>query len=86
MPYTDGRGDSVREGSSMTYAEELAGFATQCCFDDLSDHECVQLKIRILDSLECAIGAMDAKPVKILREQISDSIGGCTPIGGRVGG
>src|SRR5579864_5215955 len=66
----------------MTCAEELAGFVTQRCFDDLSDRECAQLKIRILDSLGCAIGAMDGEPIKMLREQIPESDGTCTLIGG----
>jgi 2-methylcitrate dehydratase len=66
----------------MTCAEELASFVTQRCFDDLSEQECAQLKIRILDSLGCALGAMDGEPIKMLREQISESDGVCTLIGG----
>lgn len=66
----------------MTCAEELAGFIARKCFDDLSDCECVQLKIRILDSLGCAIGAMDGEPVRMLREQIRESEDVCTLIGG----
>lgn len=66
----------------MTCAEQLAGFVTQRCFDDLSDNECVQLKIRILDSLGCAIGAIDGEPIRMLREQIPGSDGVCTLIAG----
>ena len=66
----------------MTYAEELAAFLAQRSFDDLSDRECLQLKIRILDSLGCAIGAMDGEPVRILREQIIESGGACSLMGG----
>lgn len=66
----------------MTCVEELAGFVARKCFDDLSDRECVQLKIRILDSLGCAIGAMDGEPVRMLRNQIHESEGVCTLIGG----
>jgi 2-methylcitrate dehydratase len=66
----------------MTCAEQLADFVTQRSFDDLSDRERAQLKIRILDSLGCAIGAMDGEPIRMLREQIPESDGVCTLIGG----
>jgi 2-methylcitrate dehydratase len=66
----------------MTYAEELADFVTRSCFDNLSDRECAQLKIRVLDSLGCAIGAMDGEPIRILRDQIPEPDGVCTLIGG----
>jgi 2-methylcitrate dehydratase len=66
----------------MTCAEELAGFVTERCYDDLSDRECAQLKIRILDSLGCAIGAMDGEPIRMLREQLPESENVCTLIGG----
>ncbi len=66
----------------MTYAEELAGFVTQRCFDELSGCECEQLKIRILDSLGCAIGAIHGEPILMLREQLPESDGACTLIGG----
>ena len=67
----------------MTCAEDLAGFVTRKSFDDLSDRECAQLKIRVLDSLGCAIGAMDGEPIRMLREQILECDGGtCALIGG----
>lgn len=66
----------------MTCAEELAAFVTQRSFDDLSDRERTQLKIRILDSLGCAIGAMNGEPIRMLREQIPESDDVCTLIGG----
>jgi 2-methylcitrate dehydratase len=66
----------------VTCAEELAGFVTQSCFDDLSHSECAQLKIRVLDSLGCAIGAMDGAPISILWDCIPEPNGVCTLIGG----
>ncbi|MGH9738804.1 MAG: MmgE/PrpD family protein [Candidatus Acidiferrales bacterium] len=66
----------------MTCAEALAGFVTRKCFDDLSDRGCSQLKIRILDSLGCAVAAMNGEPIKMLREQILEPDGVCTCIGG----
>lgn len=66
----------------MTCAEELASFVTQQCFDNLSNCQRVQLKIRILDSLGCAIAAMASEPISILRTQILEPDGVCTLIGG----
>jgi len=68
----------------MTLAEKLASFVLKASYDDLSEAAGRQLKIRILDSLGCAIGALDAGPVRRVREQIED-FGGrplCTVIGG----
>ena len=68
----------------MTVAEELASFVVRASYDDLDDGIRHQLKIRILDSLGCAIGAVTGEPVRLVREQIED-FGGeshCTLIGG----
>lgn len=68
----------------MTLVQELASFVSKASYEDLSDVARRQLKIRILDSIGCAIGALDGEPVKILRSQLSD-FGGkelCTLIGG----
>ena len=42
----------------MTCAEELAKFVVASSFEDLSGQAVNQLKIRVLDALGCAIGAM----------------------------
>lgn len=68
----------------MTEVERLAEFAVRASYDDLSEEVCDQLKIRVLDSLGCAIGAMDGEPVQIVRRQLDefDRGGVCTLIGG----
>lgn len=68
----------------MTHAEQLAAFVVQASYDNLSETARQQLKIRVLDSLGCAIGALDGEPVQLIRRQIED-LGGtphCTMIGG----
>ncbi len=68
----------------MTVAEELAAFIVKASYDDLSDSAVMQLKIRVLDSLGCALGALDGEPVKAVRKQLDDFGGNplCTLIGG----
>jgi 2-methylcitrate dehydratase len=72
-----------REETNMTYAEQLAEFANRASFDDISGAARMQLKIRILDSLGCAIGAFGSGPVQLVREQVEefDGNGSCTLIG-----
>jgi len=68
----------------MAIVEDLAGFVVRSSWDDLSEEMREILKARILDSIGCAIGALDGAPVRIIREQISD-FGGrelCSMIGG----
>ena len=68
----------------MTVAEELASFIVRASYDDLSEEARHQLKVRVLDSLGCAIGAVEGEPIKMLREQIEDfgGDGHCTLISG----
>lgn len=68
----------------MTRIEELADFVLRASFDDLSDSARKQLKIRVLDSLGCAFGAVEGEPVRIIHAHISEfgSAGKCTLIGG----
>ncbi len=56
----------------MTRAEELASFVFKASYDDLSEAARQQLKIRVLDALGCAIGALDGPPVRMIRQQIED--------------
>ncbi|HLE01798.1 MAG TPA: MmgE/PrpD family protein [Bdellovibrionota bacterium] len=63
---------------------QLARFVTAAEFEDLSPEAVEQLKIRILDALGCAIGAVEGDPVKIVRKHVKD-LGGrpvCSLIGG----
>jgi len=68
----------------MTKAQELAEFVVRASYEDLSQAACVQLKIRVLDALGCAFGALQAEPIRLLREQIKEfnGSGPCTLIGG----
>ncbi len=68
----------------MTEAQQLAEFVDRTSFSDLSDAAREQLKIRVLDSLGCAIGAVEGEPVRMIRKHIEDfgRSGHCTLIGG----
>jgi 2-methylcitrate dehydratase len=68
----------------VTEAERLAAFVENAGYGQLSDAAREQLKIRILDGLGCAIGALRAAPISILRAHIDDFGGSprCTLIGG----
>ena len=68
----------------MTMVEDLAAFVVKAKYEDLSDEARRQAKIRVLDALGCAIGALDGEPIKAIREQIEDfgGNGQCTLIGG----
>jgi 2-methylcitrate dehydratase len=68
----------------VTLVEDLADFVVKRTFDDLSSEALEQLKIRILDALGCALGALGAGPAGAVRWQVDD-FGGrplCTMIGG----
>ncbi len=68
----------------MTELDRLAEFGIRAHYEALSANAREQLKIRILDTLGCAIGALDALPMAVLRTQL-DEFGGnafCTLIGG----
>lgn len=68
----------------MTQAEQLAAFVVRASYDDLSEAAREQLKIRVLDGLGCAIGALEGEPIRILRRHIGDfdGAGRCTLIAG----
>jgi 2-methylcitrate dehydratase len=75
---------SLDEARQITQAGRLAAFVARASYDDLSETARHQLKIRILDSLGCAIGALEGDPIKSLRAQIEDFGGAAhsTLIGG----
>jgi hypothetical protein len=56
----------------MTHAERLAEFVARACHKDLSDAAVREMKIRVLDALGCAIGALGGDPVRLVREQIEE--------------
>jgi len=63
---------SPNEARQITQAAALAAFVARASYDDLSEAARHHLKIRILDSLGCAIGALEGEPIKSLRAQIGD--------------
>src|SRR5262245_62474964 len=68
----------------MTVAERLASFAAHASYASLSEAARQALKAHVLDALGCAIGALDAGPVKMVRAHV-DEFGGArlaTCIGG----
>lgn len=68
----------------MTQVEQLAAFVTQARYEDLSEQARQQLKIRIIDALGCALGALDGPPMQRLRKQIEDF--GGNPLATLIGG
>jgi 2-methylcitrate dehydratase len=68
----------------VTAVERLARFVVERSWDDLSEGARRDLKIRVLDSLGCALGALGAPPVAAIRAQVDDFGGSalCTLIGG----
>jgi len=68
----------------LTCSEELAKFVVASSFEDLSVQTVDQLKIRVLDALGCAIGALSGQPMKLVGK-LESAFGGlplCTLIGG----
>jgi len=64
---------------------DLAKFVTKATYNKISDEAVKQLKIRLLDSLGTAIGAIEGPPVQGIRKMIDDYLGGShlsTLIGG----
>jgi 2-methylcitrate dehydratase len=68
----------------MTIVERMAAFTTRAKLESMSPAGRLQLKIRILDALGCAIGALDGDPVQRIRRFVTDFPldGPCTIIGG----
>jgi 2-methylcitrate dehydratase len=68
----------------MTEAEKLAAFVVRCEDGLLSNSARLQLKIRVLDALGCAIGALGSWISSQLRAHTAelDGDGSCTLIGG----
>src|SRR5947209_15533241 len=56
----------------MTQVEQLAAFAVRTRYEDLPEEALQQLKIRIIDALGCAIGALEGPPMGMLRVQLED--------------
>jgi len=74
--------DCAPEGPSSR-VEELARFVCRSCWEEISEAAREQLKLRVLDSLGVALGALDGEPVKMVGEQVQEFGGAplCTLIG-----
>ncbi|MDC4203902.1 MAG: MmgE/PrpD family protein [Candidatus Manganitrophus sp.] len=68
----------------MTLVEQLASFVVNASYENLSEAARQALKIRILDSIGCAIGALDGEPIRFIRAHLEDFGGAerCTLVGG----
>jgi 2-methylcitrate dehydratase len=68
----------------VTKVERLAAFIERAAWEDIPEAAREQLRIRILDSLGCAIGALEGEPVRMIREHVADFSGAerCRMIGG----
>jgi 2-methylcitrate dehydratase len=56
----------------VTKSEELAAFVVRVSYEDISEEARRQLKIRILDTLGCAIGALKGEPIRYIKEDLKD--------------
>jgi 2-methylcitrate dehydratase len=74
----------MREASATTAVENLARFVVARSWSDLSVSARDELKIRVLDSLGCAFGALEAPPVEAVRAKLQEFSGRplCALIGG----
>ncbi|HET6548764.1 MAG TPA: MmgE/PrpD family protein [Solirubrobacter sp.] len=70
--------------TGTTHVERLGAFAATASFEQLSESAVEALKVRVLDSLGTALGALDAEPVGRVRELVEDFGGAprCSLIGG----
>lgn len=68
----------------MTLVEQLARFVARATYDDLSEGARRELKIRVLDALGCAIGALEGPPIEMIRVQLEDF--GGKPLATLIGG
>ena len=68
----------------MTEVQDLARFVANAKFEQISPEALQQLKIRVLDTIGVAIGALDAPPMVAIRE-LTDDLGG-TPVSTLIGG
>ncbi|MBI4336918.1 MAG: MmgE/PrpD family protein [Chloroflexi bacterium] len=68
----------------MALVHELARFVVRSAYEQLLPDVVAQLKVRVLDSLGCALGALNGEPVRLVRQQVEEFGGNglCTLIGG----
>jgi 2-methylcitrate dehydratase len=73
-----------RRGVATTQVEQLARFVCTRSWNDLSTEARTALKIRVLDALGCALGALGGPPVRAIRGLVEELDGApvCTLVGG----
>ena len=64
--------------TARTEVLELAEFVDRVTFEDIGEEALEQLRIRVLDTLGVAIGALDAEPIRAIRGLLDD-LGGDLP-------
>lgn len=72
------------EDRLLSRSERMAAFVEGASWESISPAAREALKVRVLDSLGCAFGAIDGPPVRIIRDNVEE-FGGvpmCTMIGG----
>jgi 2-methylcitrate dehydratase len=77
------RPPAAGRSSRRTRVEQLADYVCSARFQHISEAAREQLKLRVLDSLGVALGALDGEPVAMVREQVQEFGGAplCTLIG-----
>ena len=70
-----GAGGAGMAGVGPAQVERLAAFVQRASYDDISEEARQALKVRVLDSIACAIGALDGPPIYMLRAYLRE-IGG----------
>jgi 2-methylcitrate dehydratase len=75
---------SVAWSGTTTQVEKLARFVAHTRWEDISDAAREQLKLRVLDSLGCALGALDAEVPAMVHAQVRDF--GGAPLATLIGG
>ncbi|HEY5224029.1 MAG TPA: MmgE/PrpD family protein [Microbacteriaceae bacterium] len=76
--------ESLADRTPATRVQQLAQFVDAASFGDVSTDALQQLKIRVLDTIGVAIGALDAEPIVAIRALVDD-LGG-TPTATMIGG
>lgn len=70
----------------MTEVKQLAEFTVNASYNKISEEAREQLKIRLLDSLGCAIGALNGEPLQYIRNYLRETgrSSHCSLIGGEL--
>ena len=67
---------AIAHEGGMSQVEQMAEFVNGARFEALGSDTREQLKIRILDSLGCSLGALHVEPIRMIRSYITE-LGSC---------